>query len=110
MKRKIKCSECLNVQTPNFILDGWSNVHNKPILCAVVTTKKGESYLVDTNDTQSDYASGNSYTVEYLKNVVKNSIINCEKEFTCTVRSLVADNISNVKLCTLNFKMIQILI
>ena len=86
------------------------NVHNKPILCAIVTTKKGENYLVDTNDIQSDYASGNSYTVKYLKDVVKNSIINCKKEFTCTVRSLVADNTFSVKICTLNFKIIQILI
>ena len=49
--------------------------------------KKGENYLAGINDTQSDYISGNSYTIEYLKNAVKNSIINCEKEFTCTVRS-----------------------
>ena len=57
--------------------------------------QKKVNYLVDTNDTQSDYASGNSYTVEYLKNVVKNSIINCEKEFTCIVRSLISDNTFN---------------
>ena len=50
-----------------------------------MTTKKGESYLVNTNATKSDYASGNSYTAEYLKNVVKNSIENCEKEFTYAV-------------------------
>ena len=86
------------------------NVHNKPILCAIVTTKKGENYLVDTNDTHSDYVSGISYAIEYLKDAVKNSIINCEKEFTCIVRSLVADNTFSVKVCTLNFKMIQILI
>ena len=63
------------------MVNRWSNVHNKPILFAVVPTKKYENYLVDRTDTQSDYASQYSYTVEYLKGVVKNIIINCEKEF-----------------------------
>ena len=39
-KRQIKCSEGLNALTANFSTDGWSNIHNKPILCAVVTAKK----------------------------------------------------------------------
>ena len=69
--------------------------------------EKGENYLVGyTTDTQSDYASDNSYTVEYLKDVMKNII--CEKVCACTVRSLVAENTFNVKVCTFNFKMIQI--
>ena len=72
----------------------------------VVTTIKVENYLADTTDTQSDYASDNSYTVEYLKDVMKNII--CEKVCACTVRSLVAENTFNVKVCTFNFKMIQI--
>ena len=50
-KRQIKCSEGLNTLIANFSVDGWSNVHNKTILCVVVTTEKGENYLVDTNDT-----------------------------------------------------------
>ena len=110
MKRQIKSSECLNGQTVNFSVDRWSNVRNKAMLCAVVTTKNVENYLVDTNDTQYDYTSDNSYTEEYLKDVPKNSIINCEKKFTCTVKSLVADNIFSVKVCTLNFKRIQVLV
>ena len=65
MKRQIKCSECLNVQTVNFRVDRWSNVHNKPILWAsVVTTttkEKGDNYSVGTTDTQSDYTPDNSY-------------------------------------------------
>ena len=52
--RQIKSSEGLNALTANFSIDGWSNINNKPIICAVVTTKKIENYLVDTNDTQSD--------------------------------------------------------
>ena len=52
-----KCSECLKALTVNFSVDGWLNVHNKSILCADVTTKKGENYLVDTIDIQSDLLS-----------------------------------------------------
>ena len=39
-KRQIKCSEGLNAPTASFRIDGWSNIQNKPILCAVVTAKK----------------------------------------------------------------------
>ena len=53
--------------------------------------KKGENYLVDTTDTYD-----NSYIVEHLKDT-KNCIMNCEKEFTSTVRSLVTDNTFSVK-------------
>ena len=62
--------------------------------------KKGENCLVDNNDAQSVYISDNSYTIEYLKDVVENSIVNCEKEFICKVRSLgcsVHLNIPNIK-------------
>ena len=48
-----KFSECLKALTANFSVDGWLNVHNKSILCADVTTKKGKNYLVDKNDKQS---------------------------------------------------------
>ena len=68
--------------------------------------KKGENYLVDANDTQSVYVSGNSNTVDYLKVVVKNSNINCEMNLYVQWEVLSF----SVKLCTLNLKMIQILI
>lgn len=87
-----KCCTYLSGQIVNLSIDGWSNVHNEPILCAVVTTKKGENYLLETIDT-----SGCSHTIEYLVEVAKNSMIKCENEFKCTVRSLVTDNAYNVK-------------
>ena len=42
-------------------LDGWSNVHNEPILCLTISTSDGYSFLADTIDT-----SGHSHTSEYL--------------------------------------------
>ena len=59
-------------------MDSQMFIINQYICCCDNKTK-GENYLVDSNDTQSDYASGNSFTVEYLKNVVKNSIRNLGK-------------------------------
>nr|XP_042907854.1 uncharacterized protein LOC122271260 [Parasteatoda tepidariorum] len=91
-QEKAKCYEYLNEQIVNLSIDGWSNVHNEPILCAVVTTEKGENYLVDSIDT-----SGSSHTSEYLAEVTKSTIIKCENEFKCVVRSSVTDNASNVK-------------
>ena len=40
--------------------------------------------------------------------VRKKSIINCKKDCTGVVKTLVAENTVSVKVCTLNFKMIQI--
>lgn len=91
-QEKAKCSEYLNGQIVNFSIDGWSNVHNEPILCAVVTTKKGENYLVDTIDT-----SGCPHKTDNLVEIVKSSLMKCENEFKCIVRSLVTDNAPNVK-------------
>lgn len=91
-QEKEKCSEYLSGQIVNLSIDGWSNVHNEPILCAVVTNKKGENYLLETIDT-----SGCPHTIEYLIEVVKNCMIKCENEFKCIVRSVVTDNANNVK-------------
>jgi hypothetical protein len=45
-------------------LDGWSNVHNEPVVCATVTTADSDIYLADTIDT-----SGKAHTAEYVVEV-----------------------------------------
>jgi hypothetical protein len=91
-QEKGNCSEILNGQTVNLSIDGWSNVHNEPVLCTVITSSTGENYLVDTIDT-----SGHPHTSVYLAEVTRNSLKKCEEEFKCVVRSLVTDNAANVK-------------
>ena len=59
------CKEQLQGKTVSIALDGWSNVHNEPLVCISVTTTDGETYLTDTVDT-----SENGHTVEYLTEVV----------------------------------------
>lgn len=91
MEEKRKCSEMLQNKIVCAGIDGWSNVHNEPIVCVTVTTATGDTYLVDTVDT-----SGNSHTSEYLAEIACNSIKKCEEELKCYVRSVVTDNANNV--------------
>lgn len=87
------CKGMLKDKTVCMSLDGWSNVHNEPVICATVTTPEAESdtFLVDTVDT-----SGHAHTADYLVDVAVNSIKTCEKLFGCSVRSFVTDNAANV--------------
>jgi len=85
------CHEMLKGKTVCISLDGWSNVHNEPVICATVTSTDSEIFLVDTVDT-----SGNSHTSDYLVEVAVRSIQKCEKQFGCSVQSVVTDNAANV--------------
>lgn len=72
-------------------LDGWSNVHNEPIIGICVTDIESERvHLIESIDT-----SGHSHTSEYLLQLLKNSIKKCEA-YRCQVKSIVTDNAANV--------------
>lgn len=86
-----KCADVLKGKTVCLGLDGWSNVHNEPIICATVTTDSGQVYLVDTVDT-----SGEPHTAEYLVNVATTSMEKARNNFGCQVGSIVTDNAANV--------------
>jgi autotransporter adhesin len=68
--------EILTDKTVCMSLDGWSNVHNEPVICATITTSDAETFLADTVDT-----SGQSHTADYLVSVAVNSIQKCEQQF-----------------------------
>lgn len=73
-------------------LDGWSNIHREPVVCAVitnVTTKK--VYLIDTINTED-----NKHDSEYLLQVSVAAIKKCNDEFKCLVKSFVTDNAANM--------------
>lgn len=86
-----KDQECLRGKTVSMALDGWSNIHNEPIVCCSMTTGEGDCVLVDTVDT-----SGNSHSAEYLTTVAMQSIKKTEEDFGVKVRSFVTDNTGNV--------------
>ena len=72
-------------------LDGWSNVHNEPVICVIVTNQNGNCYLIDTIDTED-----NAHTAEYLLNVTKSVIQKTESRFDCHITSLVTDCAANM--------------
>ncbi|XP_073535074.1 uncharacterized protein [Phyllobates terribilis] len=82
-----QCATALEGKIVNLSIDGWSNVHNDPIVCACITTEEGKVFLAQTTDT-----SGNAHTAEYLQEVAVKAITTCEQKFKCLVRSLVTDN------------------
>ncbi|XP_073522458.1 uncharacterized protein [Phyllobates terribilis] len=86
-----QCATALEGKIVNLSIDGWSNVHNDPIVCAYITTEEGKVFLAQTTDT-----SGNAHTAEYLQEVAVKAITACEQKFKCLVRSLVTDNAANV--------------
>lgn len=86
-----KCADDLNNETVCLSLDGWSNIHNEPIICVTLTTSTGQIYLVDTIDT-----SGKPHTADYLLQLVQNSIKKAEQDFGCRIGSVVTDNAANV--------------
>lgn len=89
-KQKITVAAALEGKTVSLDLDGWSNVHNEPIVCASVNSD-GLSYLVETIET-----TGSPHTAEYLQDVAVDTIKKCKREFGCDVRSCVTDNAANV--------------
>ncbi|KAJ8035218.1 putative AC transposase [Holothuria leucospilota] len=86
-----KCVDILRGSTVCLGLDGWSNVHNEPNICATVTTESGQVYLVDTIDT-----SGEPHTTDYLVKVATASIDKAQSDFGCQIGSIVTDNAANV--------------
>lgn len=82
-----QCQETLNGKTVSMSLDGWSNIHNEPVVCVSASTAEGQSYLIDTIDT-----SGHAHNSEYLQEVAASTIKQTQEKFSCRVASFVTDN------------------
>lgn len=92
-EEKAKCFSSLSGQSVNMSIDGWSNVHNEPVVCATITTEDGHAFLYETIDT-----TGNPHTSEYLTKIVCDLISSCFLKYNCTVTSFVTDNAANMAL------------
>lgn len=86
-----KCFDKLLGSSVNMSIDGWSNVHNEPVICATVTTEDGSNFLYETIDT-----SGQPHTAEYLTDITTDLIVSCKNEYNCDVKSFVTDNAANM--------------
>ena len=73
-------------------LDGWSNVHNDPLICCSVTTAEGDTFLTSTIDTEDE-----RHTADNLEKIAEEAIKKAEETLGCKVRSFVTDNASAMK-------------
>ena len=87
-----KCKGSLAGQTVAMDFDGWSNIHNEPIICVSIVTENGDSYLVKTIDT-----SGSPHTSDYLTEQAKGAISEISRDYGVDVRSFVTDNAANMR-------------
>ncbi|XP_026574511.1 uncharacterized protein LOC113448146 isoform X2 [Pseudonaja textilis] len=71
----MQCATSQEGKVVNLSLDGWSNVHNDPVVCACITTEEGNVFLAETID-----ASGNAHPAAYLEVAAK---VNVQKKFKC---------------------------
>lgn len=93
-EERSKCFEKLSGQCGQSVcmsIDGWSNTHNEPIICVVLTTEDGNCFLLESVDT-----SGHPHTGEYLANLAIDLIKRCKSEYNCKISSLVTDNAANM--------------
>ena len=75
-----ECTEQLVGKNVSMMLDGWSNIHNEPVVCVSATTSNGDSYLTETVDT-----SGHAHTAEYLQEVATSAVKTTEQRYGCKV-------------------------
>ena len=85
------CKEKLTGSTVCMAMDGWSNVHNEPVVCVSVTTESGDTYVTETIDT-----SGVPHTSSNLKDMAQSAIKKAENQYGCRVGSFVTDNAANM--------------
>jgi len=83
--------QILKNKTVCMALDGWSNVHNEPIVCITVTIVEDKSvHIVHTISTED-----NSHGSEYMMSLAIEGIKKCA-EIGCKVKSFVTDNARNM--------------
>jgi len=83
--------QILKNKTLCMALDGWSNVHNEPIVCITVTILEDKSvHIVHTISSED-----NSHGSEYMMSLTIEGIKKCA-EIGCKVKSFVTDNARNM--------------
>ena len=88
------CKEKVKGKAVSMEIDGWSNVHNEPVVCSSITTYEGDTFLTSTIDTQDERHTGVN-----LEGIAEAAIMQAEEELGCEVKSLVTDNAANMRKC-----------
>lgn len=90
MEEKMKLE--LDGKTVTLVEDGWSNIHNDPVVATCITTANGQSFFLDAHDT-----GAMQKTAENCKQQVQKSMKIAEKKFNCSIRTVVTDNAKNME-------------
>ncbi|KAK2164706.1 hypothetical protein LSH36_60g06037 [Paralvinella palmiformis] len=85
MKKLIDC------KTGTLVQDGWSNIHNEPIIASSLQVE-GKSYLLDSHPTGSMAKTG-----ENCKTLCEESIQKAKDTYNCSVSGICTDNAKNME-------------
>ena len=88
------CKEKVEGKLVSMEMDGWSNIHNEPVVCTSISTYDGDTFLTSTIDTQDERHTGDN-----LEAIAESAIKKIEEELGCEVGSVVTDNASNMRKC-----------
>ncbi|XP_039313531.1 uncharacterized protein LOC120356871 isoform X1 [Solenopsis invicta] len=81
----------LNGKSVTLIQDGWSAIHNEPVIASCVSDGEKSFFL-------SSYETGsNQKTSKYCLDLAVKDIMEAENRFGCTVKSFVSDNEAKMK-------------
>lgn len=73
------------------IIDGWSNIHNEPIIASCIKVNE-KSYIVDVENTGTTKKSA-----EFLSAKCSEIIGIAKEKYDCEVKSIVSDNAKNME-------------
>lgn len=76
----------LQGKSVTLIQDGWSSIHNDPVIANCVTDGKNVFFL-SAVDTETNHK-----TTDYCLKLAEEAIHECELEYGCSVKSFVSDN------------------
>ena len=78
-------------KSATLIEDGWSNIHNEPIIASCLQVE-GKSYYLDSSD-----AKAMTKSAENLKEKCGDTIKLAKQKYNCCVQSIVTDNAKNME-------------
>ena len=82
--------DTISGKSGTLIQDGWSNVHNDPIVAASIQVE-GKTFFLNSVDTGAMPKSA-----ENCKTLCEDSIKIAKEEYGCTIKSIVTDNAANM--------------
>ena len=83
--------EAVSGKTATLVEDGWSNIHNEPVIASCLQVGK-EVYFLDSHDTGAMTKSAENCKALSLKFIQK-----AKNDFNCDVKRVVTDNAKSME-------------